>query len=103
MEEIIKTLSDIDQKSARIMDAASNKKKELELKYSKQKEAYLANADAKASKEIDELRSTLNGEMQQQLNEQSENAQKQLKSLDQSYQSGHTQLAESIFQKLIEV
>lgn len=84
MEEIIKTLSDIDQKSARIMDAASNEKKELELKYSKQKEAYLANADAKASKEIDELRSTLNGEMQQQLNEQSENAQKQLESLDQS-------------------
>lgn len=103
MEKIIKTLSEIDMKSSKIMEATNNEKQALEDTFKKRKEQYKNEAKTRTATEVDALRKELNTKMQAQLFEQAEAAKKLLEDLDCDYQKNHDKIAADIFYALTEV
>lgn len=103
MEKIIKTLSEIDMKSSKIMEATNNEKQALEDSFKKRKEQYKNEAESRTTTEVEALRKELNIKMQAELSEQAEAAKKLLEDLDCDYQKNHDKIVTDIFYSLTEV
>lgn len=103
MEKIIKTLSEIDLKSAKIMEATNNEKHALEDSFKKRKEQYKDEAEVRTAAEVETLRKELKIKMQAELSEQAEDAKKFLEDLDRDFEMNHEKIVADIFYSLTEV
>ena len=102
MEQIIKTLIEIDLKSSKIVEAATNEKNNLSEFAKKRREDYKKSADENALKQIEKLRTQLNEQMNQELRTQSKNANQKLTNMDEEYEAKHNEIAQNIFNSLIQ-
>lgn len=103
MEKIIKTLAEIDMRSAKIMEAASNEQKDLEQTFAARKSEYQQAAEDQTKKQVEELQIALNQKMKAKLAEQADASIQFLEALDSDFQENHTELASKIFTSIIEV
>ena len=103
LEKIIKTLAEIDLRSAKIMEASSNEKKGLEQAYKSKKDEYQKEAEDRTQEKLQELQDRLKIKMQDDLSAQAEAAEKYLDNLEKHYEDDHTAIAAGIFNNLIEV
>ena len=103
LEKIIKTLAEIDSRSAKIMEAASNEKKGLEQAYRIKKDEYQKDAEERTQVKLQELQERLKLKMQEDLSAQAAAAEKYLDDLEKRYESDHTAIAAGIFNNLTEV
>ncbi len=101
MQEIIKTLSDIEEKSSRILEAANNEKAALESSFAGRKKEYESKVEAKTVQALDELRTQLKSVSQSELDQQAKDAANTLAQLQESYDENHIQLATQLFNTLI--
>ena len=102
MEQIIKTLAEIDLKSSKIMEAAANEKASLSAAANKRREEYKKSTQENTLKQVEQLRTQLNDQMNQDLNAQSKNATQKLTNIDKEYQLNHEKMAQDIFDLLIQ-
>ena len=101
MEQIIKTLAEIDQKSAKIMEAAANEKNSLADAAKKRQLDYQQISYNNTQQQLSELHEHLTAHMNAELQKQIETAARQLSDMDNDYTLNHTQLAAGIFNSLI--
>lgn len=100
MQEIIASLSEIDEKSAKIMEAANNELKSLSEKLNIRKEDYLNQAKQRNQEQLDELRRQLKEESDQQQEKQTSDFMETLSQLEKEYDEQHEVLVEQIFQSI---
>lgn len=103
LEKIIKTLAEIDMRSAKIMEATSNEKQALEEKFQARKDEYQKSSEERTKIQVDELREKLNLKMQAEIEQQANASVIFLEELDHSYEKDHSKIASDIFNSLIEV
>lgn len=101
MQEIIAALSEIDEKSAKIMEAANNELKSLNEKLSIRKETYLSQARQNNQMRLDALRRQLKEESDKQLQKQSTDSTMALSGLEKDYKDNHKAIANRIFYSII--
>lgn len=101
MQQIIASLSEIDEKSARIMEAANNEVKALNEKAGARKESYLAQAMQRNETQLDALRRQLKEDSDRQLKKQADDSMEALSRLEKDYQDNHRALANQIFYSII--
>ncbi|MGN0480280.1 MAG: hypothetical protein ACI4EV_01770 [Lachnospiraceae bacterium] len=101
MQEIIATLSQIDNKSAKIMEAAAREVKKLDTEATQRKEKYLAYATKKTDEELADLRKELKAEEEKELAAVEAESKLALQSLEDNYVRNHAAISDRIFKSII--
>lgn len=101
MQEVIATLSQIDNKSARIMESAAREVKKLNAAAAERKEKYLAFATKKTDQELADLRRELRAEEEKELAAVEAQSKLALQSLEDNYVRNHAAISDRIFKSII--
>lgn len=101
MQEIIATLSQIDNKSEKIMDAAANEVKRLNATAEEKKEKYLAYASKQTDEELAKLRKNLKAHEEKELAEVEAHSKLALEGLEENYAKNHAAISDKIFKSII--
>lgn len=101
MEQVVKTLSEIEERAVNIMEQAALEKKAL----AKQNEAFLEEFDNRIALEtknkIASMRSELEAQLQNELEAQKKRTKTILSNLEADYENNHVSLAKSIMASII--
>lgn len=101
MEEVIRKLSEIERTAKRIMEGAQQEKEALAEESKKHLADYDNMKEAEISAKIQEIRSTLEKDKENQLNSLRHQTEEFIEAMDQYYEENHKQLAESIYQRIL--
>lgn len=101
MNQIIDKLSEIETASSRILDAASNQKKQLAIQAENQIASYDKELEASTEKELDILQDTLSKQLEKELFELRKSADSILESMEHYYEENHNTLSAQIYKKII--
>ena len=103
MENVIARLSGIDAEAQKIMNQATEKKKEMENDSRQRQQEFDRELEGKTRETLISLRENLENKNRQQIAKLREENEKALADLEENYRCSHEQLAEAIFRKVIEV
>lgn len=101
MEQVVKTLSEIEERAVKIMEHAASEKKEL----AAANEAMIAEFDQKVEAEtqskIAKMRSELETELKNELEAQKKQTESTLSGLEADYENNHVSLAKQLMTSII--
>lgn len=101
MEQVVKTLSEIEERAVKIMEHAASQKKAL----AAENEACLVEFDKRIELEtknkITSMRSELETELQNELEAQKKHTQTILSNLEADYENNHVSLAKALMASII--
>lgn len=100
MEQVIKTLSEIEERAVRMMEHAANTKKELAAESEAKIKAYDAECDAKTQAAIAAQKAQLDKSLQAELASRQNEADKLMARIQADYDNNHTAIAQEIFRRL---
>ena len=103
MENVIARLSGIDAEAQKIMNQATEKKKEMENDSRQRQQEFDRELESKTRETLMSLREKLENKNRQQIEKLRAENTKALAALEENYRCSHEQLAETIFRKVIEV
>ena len=98
MEQVIKTLSEIEERAVRIMEHASNTKKELAAESEARIKAYDEENAAIMRKAIDAQKAELDRQLANELEVQKKQAEELIARMQETYDRNHTAIAAGLFQ-----
>ena len=102
MDLVIKRLSSIEEASACIIEAAENEKKALEQQMREGIEAFDEEAEKATQEQLDQIRSSLNEEMQKSLADLQKATEDSIQAIENDYNQNHEKLAAGLIAKMIE-
>ena len=100
MEQVIKTLSEIEERAVRIMEHASSTKKELAAESEARIKAYDEEDAAIMRKAIDAQKAELDRQLANELEEQKKQAEELIARMQETYDRNHTAIAAELFQSM---
>ena len=100
MEQVIKTLSEIEERAVRIMEHASSTKKELAAQSEVRIKAYDEENAAIMRKAIDAQKAELDRQLANELEEQKKQAEELIARMQETYDRNHTAIAAGLFQSM---
>ena len=100
MEQVIKTLSEIEERAVRIMEHASNTKKELAAESEARIKAYDEENAAIMRKAIDAQKAELDRQLANELEEQKKQAEELISRMQENYDRNHTAIADKLFRSM---
>jgi len=100
MDLVIKRLSSIEEASAGIIEAAENEKKALEQQMRERIQAFDEEAEKATQEKLDQIRSSLNEEMQKSLLQKA--TEDSIQAIENDYNQNHEKLAAGLIAKMIE-
>lgn len=103
MNDVVARLSEIDAAAQQIVDQAASRKKELTSKNLEERKGFDEELESKTKETLAELSDRLEEKNRQRLEDMKTENEQALAHLEQTYQSSHTQMAEQLFRRVIEV
>ena len=100
MEQVIKTLSEIEERAVRIMEHANNTKRELSAQSEARIKAYDEENAAIMRKAIDAQKAELDRQLANELEEQKKQAEELIARMQETYDRNHTAIAAGLFQSM---
>lgn len=101
MEQVIKTLSEIEERAVRIMEHANNTKKELSARSEARIKAYDEENAALMRKAIETQKTELDRQLATELQEQKKQAEELILRMQENYDKNHTAIAAELFHSMI--
>lgn len=101
MEQVIKTLSEIEERAVRMIEHANNTKKELAARSDARIKAYDEETDAGTRAAIKALKADLDRRLQEELAAQQRQADDLISRMQSEYDNHHEEIAADIFNRLI--
>lgn len=101
MDTVINRLSDIEKAAVSVMDGASERKKQMAVKWKRNLAAFGCTAGKENQDRISQIRSKMEEELQQELRQQSEDAKATMKRLEATYENRHEEYAQALFKNMI--
>ena len=101
MEQVIKTLSEIEERAVRMMEHAASTKKELAAISEAKIKAYDEKNEALTQAAIQEQKAQLDRQLQDELASRQAEADKLTARMQADYDDNHTAIAKEIFSRLI--
>ncbi|MEE1086206.1 MAG: hypothetical protein U0L05_03405 [Schaedlerella sp.] len=103
MHSIIKKLAEIDAAASMIVNNAEQQKLSLDQEYQEKHRIFDEELKSQTHSELEKIRSGLEKESVELLRHQQSASQAYITSLQQEYDENHTQYAQAILKKIIEV
>lgn len=100
MDRVIRSISEIESDSVKIMNDANAQKSEIFAQIQQETENYDAELEIKTAARIAELKNHLEKDMEEKLERQKQLADASLKKLEQHYESQRTQYVERLFKEM---
>ena len=100
MDRIIKSISEIEGESVKIMDDANAKKSEIFTQIQEETKAYDQQVEDETNERIKELRKGMEKDMYEKLAAQKEAADHYFHMLEEHYKENHASYAEHLFQDM---
>lgn len=101
MDTVIEKISQIESAATSIMNDANERKKAFAKEIEERTAAFDAQLEAETNKKIEELRASMEINMNDRLEKQRSNSKKVLEAMEKRYEEYHTQYAEELFQTMI--
>lgn len=102
MDTVIKKISEIEEATSSIMEAANIRKKAFAQELAKRTEDFDHQLDLMTEQQLTDLRARMETEMQAKLSKQQSDADQLLQQMESNYNEHHTEYAKELFQSLIE-
>lgn len=103
MNTIIKTLSQIEEKSNKIIADGTARKKALEAEYEERSKNFSENLAAETEQKLNALRSHMEQDMNARLSAQEQDASEAVARLEHHYKAHHEDYVNQLFQAMVEV
>ncbi|WP_077612764.1 ATPase [Clostridium sp. Marseille-P2415] len=101
MDTVIEKISEIESAATSIMDNANERKKAFAKEMEERTAAFDAQLEAETNKKIEELRASMEINMNNRLEKQRSDSKKVLETMEKRYEEHHTQYAEDLFHTMI--
>lgn len=103
MNTIIEKLSQIEEKSNKILSDAIAKKQGLTREYEERAKRFDENLAAETQQKLNALRDSMEKDMKERLASQEQDAQASISRLERHYEAHHREYVDRLFQNMIEV
>ena len=103
MNNIIKQLSQIEDRSVHILDDGAARKKELTAEYEEKIHKFEETLNNETEAKINALKQEMEVSMKAQLNKQKEDAASAISRLEQHYEASHGDYVKELFKEMTEV
>lgn len=101
MDTVIEKISEIESAATSIMESANERKKAIAKEMEERTAAFDAQLEAETNKKIEELRASMEINMNHRLEKQRTGSKKVLKAMEKRYEEHHTQYVEDLFHTMI--
>lgn len=101
MDTVIEKISEIESSATSIMENANERKKAFAREMEERTAAFDAQLEAETNKKIEELRASMEINMNNRLEKQRSDSKKVLETMEKRYEEHHTQYVEDLFQTMI--